>query len=465
MTVDSLLRNVEGIGNLPVGALDAINRLTAGSYWDQLKPASFGGVALVSLGGAYRVGRRNAVHEYPFRDLPWVEDLGRQARRITVKGFLIGDDVAAQRDRLMAICESGKPNTLVHPTLGRRTVALIDATFEEDPQRGRVIMFTMVFVEQGQRQFPTSVLSGQKSVENALAPANQSTIAAFATKTIAALQSGLTAAAAIATQAQAWAATAIQAGNDASSLFNLASSLPGEFGRLFAQTKGITAGQIVAVVAGETIQSLEGVAAASRATVDGAAAALGSAAGSISPTTIDPFTAASLSMVSSIIGASPTPGDALKSLDVLHRFSTSSVPADGPAATAQEQAVLLFRRAAAVGMAQVSAAYTPASAQDAVNARELVVGALDDELTSAGDAGDDDVFTSMRSLRAFVVTDLNTRAATLPQLITVTFNAALPSLVLAQRLYGDPTRSDELVQRANPRNPLFMPLSFEALSS
>jgi prophage DNA circulation protein len=69
-------------------------------------------------------GRRVAVHEYPYRDTAWVEDMGRAARKITLRGFIVqdstvyGGSVIAQRQALIAACEQKDTATLIHPTLG-----------------------------------------------------------------------------------------------------------------------------------------------------------------------------------------------------------------------------------------------------------------------------------------------------------------------------------------------------------
>jgi hypothetical protein len=46
----------------------------------------------------------------------------------------------------------------------------------------------------------------------------------------------------------------------------------------------------------------------------------------------------------------------------------------------------------------------------------------------------------------------------------MTLNANLPPLVLAQSLYGDATREPKLTARNDPRNPLSMLTTLEALA-
>ncbi len=83
----------------------------------------------------------------------------------------------------------------------------------------------------------------------------------------------------------------------------------------------------------------------------------------------------------------------------------------------------------------------------------------------AADAGDVASYEALRGLRTAVTMDLIARGSLLPRLITVRRRATLPSLMLAYQLYGDATRSDELITEANPIHPLFMPIEFAALSS
>ncbi|MBE8595340.1 DNA circularization N-terminal domain-containing protein [Xenorhabdus sp. BG5] len=72
---------------------DAISSLLgtgSGSSWkwaEHLRPASFRGVPFAVISGESVFGRRQAVHEYPYRDTAWIEDLGRATRRITLRGL------------------------------------------------------------------------------------------------------------------------------------------------------------------------------------------------------------------------------------------------------------------------------------------------------------------------------------------------------------------------------------------
>jgi len=41
------------------------------------------------------------VHEFPQRDVPYAEDLGRKNRELKISALVVGDDVFQRRDRLM----------------------------------------------------------------------------------------------------------------------------------------------------------------------------------------------------------------------------------------------------------------------------------------------------------------------------------------------------------------------------
>ncbi|HEV2363938.1 MAG TPA: DNA circularization N-terminal domain-containing protein, partial [Caulobacteraceae bacterium] len=103
------------------------------SFIDELRPASFRGVPFGVLRAESRYGRRLAVHEYPFRDTPWPEDLGKASRRFQLEGFLVSDsrvygggDVIAQRDAMVAAAEKNGQGALVHPVKGEIQVAVLD---------------------------------------------------------------------------------------------------------------------------------------------------------------------------------------------------------------------------------------------------------------------------------------------------------------------------------------------------
>ena len=63
-----------------------------------------------------------------------------------------------------------------------------------------------------------------------------------------------------------------------------------------------------------------------------------------------------------------------------------------------------------------------------------------------------------------MVADLNAQANRVAPVIQVNLSANLPALVLAQQLYGDARRADELIMRNDPANLGFTQTTIEALA-
>jgi prophage DNA circulation protein len=420
----------------------------SGAFWSQLKPASYRGVAFGVISGQARFGRRNALHEYPFRDTPWVEDLGRQSRRIMVTGFLVGDDVIAQRERLVAACEKPGDGKLIHPTLGELTVSLMDFSVNEYREKGRAFELHFVFVEAGKRLFPSDEVNQTQAIGDA---ADATSAAATSTWTDAINQ--------LITQrtiphvtgsVSDWVSAAITAGQSATNLQHLTAALSGNFGRMLGLSSG--AQQVFS-----TVGNLIAAGASARASIALAASTLNTAAKQVSSSSLASFASDAQALADAVRTAAPTPADALRGM-----LSMSTV--QGKTAGSEQLTGDLFRRIAVAGAAKASADYQPSSSDEAQQVRSQVTAAIDAEIDVAGNQGDDDVYTALRAMRAQVVKDMNAKGAALPGLITVTTNQPLPALALAQRLYRDYTRADELVKVANPRHPAFMPLSFKALA-
>lgn len=460
-------RRVEGISNTSTGIVDTLGRLGTGSFFSQLKPASFAGIPFAVVSSATTAGRRNAVHEYPFRDTPWIEDLGRSGRRITIAGFLVGDDVIARREKLLLKVESKGEFTLVHPTLGSRAVSLIEFTCNESADRGRVFDIEFVFMEQGARQYPTTTTSSTSEVDRAADTAAAKSATDYAKEVYTSLVNGAAKANDAIKQATEYSKRARQVITDATQLIGLAASLPNQFGRLLGQSRGVLLESrprpgVLAV----TLRQLQGAGSASRQRGFAAAAAFDSASKVLAPSTAQAFAAAATALVQTVSASAPTPGAALLALLQLAQFNpigTAPAPAD-PALAVRIATVTMLRRAAAVEMARIVSRYAPASADEARRVRDLVCNALDVAITAAGDSRRDDVFASLRALRTVVARQVNARGAQVPELQQVQTAVPMPSLVLAQRLYRDAGRADELVQRANPRHPAFMPTNFKAPS-
>lgn len=126
------------------------------SWKDSLRDASFRGISFFVESHNADFGRRNVLHEYPLRDVPYSEDMGRKQQGFSVEAYVIGDDYLRKRDALISACEKGERGKLIHPYLGKKFVVVTDCKLSENVREGRMARFSISFVEAGERQFPAA---------------------------------------------------------------------------------------------------------------------------------------------------------------------------------------------------------------------------------------------------------------------------------------------------------------------
>ena len=98
------------------------------------------------------------MHEYPFRDSPWVEDLGRASRVFRVRGFVTGPLFLTQFDLLVNAIEQKGPGTLIHPTRGLIQASVVRFEWREPDGYSGVIELDIDFIE-AKASLSTTVLA------------------------------------------------------------------------------------------------------------------------------------------------------------------------------------------------------------------------------------------------------------------------------------------------------------------
>lgn len=83
----------------------------------------------------------------------------------------------------------------------------------------------------------------------------------------------------------------------------------------------------------------------------------------------------------------------------------------------------------------------------------------------AADQPASDVYRALIGLHAAVTRDLITRSKPLPRMVNYRFERSFPSLKIAQVLYGDASRAEEIHGENKVPHPLFMPGAGRALSA
>jgi prophage DNA circulation protein len=239
------------------------------SWWEQLQPGSWRGVGFVMDAAETRAGRRVSVHEYPYRDTVWAEDLGRLPRRFSFQAFLVGDDVYQQRNAMIQACEQPGEGTLVHPTLGSVQCVLLDFTTTDRRERGRMVEVAFSFVVSGDLLFPATSTATGDQINSSAAALNQASAADLALSI-----QGLTIIAPQAVQAtvNGFANLAVTAVNDPTRALNAVAGLAGYYGRYAAGSRGTT------LPASATVDSCLSDSITTRTAVVSASAALSAAA-------------------------------------------------------------------------------------------------------------------------------------------------------------------------------------------
>jgi len=142
------------------------------SPWrDELLPASFDGNEFFMEVGSREGGNRLVVHQFPKKDSPYTENMGRRANDWRVVGYLIQSarrpDYRPARDALTASLEKGmggKPAQLQLPTMKPAIVLVQTYRLTEEERLGGFCRFDMHFVEAGASPFkPTAAPGAQVS--------------------------------------------------------------------------------------------------------------------------------------------------------------------------------------------------------------------------------------------------------------------------------------------------------------
>lgn len=119
-------------------------------------------------------------------------------------------------------------------------------------------------------------------------------------------------------------------------------------------------------------------------------------------------------------------------------------------------------RALALGEAMARREFT--DRPEAVESRAVMTAVFDDALGRIGGEGLD-LARELSAMQGVLAELVKRREADIAPLIEVALPAELPALVWSWRLYGDPSRADELARRAGAPNPAFLPERFTALSN
>jgi prophage DNA circulation protein len=139
----------------------------------QLQEASFRGVKFFVDSHEYSVGRRNVVHQYPFREIPYVEDMGMDADEFIIDGYVVQRKENAfnyfvDRNNLIAAIKEKGPGLLIHPYIGNKNVNIVGkSSIREVFNEGGIARFSMSFVIAGDNLYPQAQIAPQDNMDKA----------------------------------------------------------------------------------------------------------------------------------------------------------------------------------------------------------------------------------------------------------------------------------------------------------
>ncbi len=387
------------------------------SWKETLLPGSFRNVPFVIESADGEIGRNVALHEFPLRDKPYAEDLGKKARRFRMNLFVLGADYMAARDALIAALEEPGPGKLVHPYLGEMTATVIEARGpRESTREGGMARFAVTFVESGEAVFPRATADTAKNTESAADTASAAVQSAFSDTFVADSPQFVV--------------------DHAKSLVHRVSDQIDAVRRRFPNVPDMVS---------DFVSDLQGLAASAeeliRAPADLATDIYGLVADIVLlPDRID------------------RAFDAYRQLWDLFTDESAALPAGTAKSIVRKTNNTrafnaLVRRAAVVEAVRATASVAFDSYDDAKARMEELADQMDAEAETAGDES----YVALMDLRAAMVADITKRGANLARVRKITPGATIPALVLAHRLYGDATQAENIVARNRIAHPGFVP--------
>lgn len=462
------------------------------TWREELRPASFRGVPFHVDSDSMPVGRRTQVHEYPQRNEPLVEDLGRITREIKLAAFVIGEDYMRKRDALLNALDKPGAGDLIHPWYGRLTVTATGCSVSHERREGGMARFDLVFVEEGEKGFPSGVVNTARQLEESSETLLQSAIRRYkeamalvnrARLAVAALQNGI-AGVQMAISQELRQLTGLVSSVEA--LADMLINAPGNFAAMIrGQFSSIGGSRSTGYRWGPSSSSLSSsstsatLTSASASSIEADPEFASSVAGlPEADPEFSSFVASGRAIATQVEQSRALAAQVVAAAAALEAGSTVA----GGAATAAviEAArelvrdaliVLAVRTAAAMPVVQAPAPLSgypslqqqvasPITRPDVPVTADVVImrDAIEAALVAAEQTAPHEHFEVLEVVRKQVRAHLTEVARAGVRLAEVTTLESLPAVVLAYQRYGDATRAAEVVTRNKVAHPGFLPV-------
>jgi prophage DNA circulation protein len=426
------------------GALATIAGAVSNAWLRLLRPASFRGVPFYYERVTHTHGRRYAMHQYPGRDVPYAEDLGRSQREWSFSAYVIGDTFHAERMALLRACEEAGPGSLILPFVGRVEAVCTEFTFEDARGVGRHSAISLSFAEAGQEKFPSGAEDTHSQIGGAAEQLGSAERGAF----VGGFSVGSPVAMGIPIAPIFAAMTTV------STLASAASTNVRSFAALMAMARMPTVeldqAPLTAAIDRLTRQADNLVY---------ASAELFDAVDHAFETYTDAHTADAAFVGMLTLAATYT----AQQVPVSDLQSVSTPELRAAEVRNADLFQSLVRRLALRELGYAVPGVDLDNTEHAVATRRVVFDAFTAESDLAADTNDDDLFAALINLAQRLLDDLDNRAAQLPSLAWYRTARSFNAITLAYQLYADAERNLEIVTRVGAINPAFMPLNGRVL--
>ncbi len=395
------------------------------SWRDRTRPARFRNAPFFVDASELTEGAHHDIQNFPGHRDPVaavnVEHLGAGPRRWKLKGFVAGADYDRARDRLRDALRRPGPGVLVHPLHGRKRVSVVgQVRVTESTKKGGAAFFTFDVVEH--EPPPPAALPA-----TVRAPARAAAAAASAAVDVGAIEA---APPGTLSAIGKYFDAAMSLGADAYD------TVAGGLGQL--DVVSLRAGQLTSLAG--RFEALPGSAIAS--------------VGSVVHELFD-----------AVIALRDLPEHAVDGAiaafavykDALAKEQRRNPPRNITEQRARRQLRDLSLGAWLTGVVSLAGAARYRSRRHALDIRGRLDRAIDDfvreGIASDATVAGANLHAAFESLRASMAARMDEVAATLPELRRYVVPAPVPALVLAQQLYGDPSRADDIIARNHIPNP------------
>lgn len=182
-----------------------------------------------------------------------------------------------------------------------------------------------------------------------------------------------------------------------------------------------------------------------------------------SSATVDEFVQRTADVINAILNCTGGVNERITALEKLASATSSEYQPSSAGADIAESVNVLIIVLCSGAMAAAAAESNPTSRNEAEQITRRVSDQLDAALLATGDRGDDELYSSLLLVRSSFLDTMSALSASLSELMQFNSAQPLPALTLANRLYQDVGRADELIQESDVPHPAFMPVSMRVL--